>query len=82
MPAILGSSRWPLVRVLPTFHLDSTKTRIPTIRVPAEEVSVPWVGGAGPPPPLPLPPSLVGDVENGVQQSCTMARVVLLVDML
>lgn len=44
---ILAISQWPLARVLPAFRLDSTKTKTPTIRIHAEEVSVPWVGGVG-----------------------------------
>lgn len=46
IPAILGFSRWPPVRVLPPLHLDSAKFRTRTIRIHAEEVSV-TLGGWG-----------------------------------
>lgn len=44
--AIFRCSRWPLVRVLPTFHPDSVETRMPTTRIHAE-VSESWIGGGG-----------------------------------
>lgn len=47
IPATLGYSRWPRVSILPTLHVDSTKTRTPTIRIHAEDTSVSLGGWDG-----------------------------------
>lgn len=63
IPATLGYSRWPRVHILPTLPVDSTKTRTPTIRIHAEEMSVSLGGWDGATSSLPLSRSLVGDME-------------------
>lgn len=77
MLAILGFSRWPLVRVLPAFHLDSTKTRTPTIRIHAEAVSVTWVDGATSSAAAARLTHMGRGVRMASRESCAMARVVL-----